>query len=462
MELEITIAKTQFIQQESLRVEVIVHNRGVAAVSVPEVADTRNRDLSYHLTGPSFPKGFVFQYAPEGARVIPGGPEMLSVPPGGAVSVPIEIEKYWPDWKPGAHTLRATLSWGGERIESNLLSFEILQPEVKSGQVVVDSVSSSREPMRAVFLASAGGVNHLYQGFFSEARPGHEASPESSFAEAFEVPATASSVAALWADFDRPSAMVPPRYVWLSGHTAAVQEFQSPPITFDLGEEKLLRPGIMTRNADALFVSWHQAHAMLTRVPRQGPAAKVWDATLPFPAAAGRVWLTQEGKVTALFAAERSNTVSMFLVQEGNVIATTEIEKAVLLPQSEPGLAIASDGTIRASVLVAEPEQRRRISTVEWKWKPGEPDVAPQRQPAVDLAQDPKAAAVTYAFSPGVPRRDWVILCGSEIIFTNRSPRRPRMLNGTPILPLQLLPRAEMSYLLVKQPEEIVYLAPMF
>lgn len=462
MELELKIGKTQFILKESLRLEVIVHNRGSGAVSVPAIADSRNRALSYRLMGSSFPKELVFQYAGPDAMTIPGGPAMLTVESGGSVSVPISIEKYWTDWKPGAHKLRAILNWGGESIESNLLLFEILNPEVKSGQVIVDSVSSSSESMRAVFLVSAGGVNRLYQGFFREARPGLETRPESNFTEAFEVPATATSVAALWADFDRRSAMVSPRYVWLRGHSAAVQEFQSPPVTLDLGEEKLMRPGVLTRDADALLVSWNGSHAMLTRVPRKGAPSKVWDATLPFSAADGRVWLTPEGKVTVVFAAERSNTVSMFLVQEGQVIATTEIENAVLLPQSEPGLAIASDGTIRASVLVAEPEQRRRISTVEWKWKHGEPGVAPERQRVVDLAQDPRAAAVVYTFSAGVPRRDWVILYGSEIIVTNRSPGRSRILDGTPILPLQLLPRAQTSYLLVKHPREIVYLAPMF
>lgn len=309
-------------------------------------------------------------------------------------------------------------------------------------------------------MASAGGASRLYQGFFTESRPGLETSPSSNFVEVLVVPSTAADVVALWADFDR--SMVSPRYGWLSGHTVAVQEFQSEPITFDLGEAKLLRPGLMSRESDALFVSWHGTHATLTSVPRKGPASKLWEATLPMSASSGRVWLTPEGKVTVAFVAQHENAVSLFLVQDGKVIASAAIEKAVALPDSEPGLAIASDGTIRTSLLVADPEHRRAISIVDWQWSRAEPHAEAKRLPVVNLPQDPKAAAVVYALSPGVPRRDWVILYGENIVVTSGSPTRPRMLNGTPTLPLQLLPRAEMSFLLLKHPKDILYLTPMF
>ena len=458
MELELKMSKTQFIRKESLRAEVIVHNRGSAPLSVPAVASSRNLALSYRLTGPSVARELVFQYGrPDGLR-IPGGPELVSVAPGGEVSTPITIEQRLNEWKPGPHTLSASLKWNGETVPSNTVSFEILEPEVKSGQVIGDSVPSTN--MRVLFMASAGGASRLYQGFFTESRPGLETSPSSNFVEAFEAPSAATDVATLWADFDR--SMVSPRYVWLTGHTVSVQEFQSQPISFDLGEEKLLRPGLMSREADALFVSWHGSHATLTRVPRKDPASKVWEATLPLPASSGRVWLTSEGKVTAVFAAQRATAVSLFLVQDGHVIATAAIEKAIALSNSEPGLAISSDGTIRASLLVADPEQPRAISIVDWQWSRAVPHAEAKRQLAVNLTQDPKASAVVYALASGIPRRDWVILYGSDIVVTSGSPARPRMLNGTPMLPLQLLPRAEMSFLLLKHPKDIIYLAPMF
>ena len=458
MELELKIRKTYFIIKESLRVEVIVHNRGAAPASVPAVADSRNRTLSYRLTGPSVDKEFVFHYGKPGGMQIPGGPAMVSVAADGQVSTPITIENRLNTWKPGPHTLTASLEWNGKAIQSNTVSFEILEPEVKSGQVIGDSVPSTN--MQVLFMASAGGANRLYQGFFTESRPGLETSPSSNFVEVLAAPSTATDVVALWADFDR--SMVSPRYVWLSGNTVAVQEFQSEPVTFDLGEDKLLRPGLMSSEADALFVSWHGSHVTLTRVPRKGPASKVWEATLPLPASAGRVWLTPDGQVTAVFSANHASTVSLFLVQDGRVIATAAIEKAVTLPESEPGLAISSDGTIQTSLLVADPEQRRAISIVDWQWSRGEPQAEAKRLPAVNLLQDPKAAAVVYELSHGVPRRDWVILYGDNIVVTSGSPARPRMLNGTPVVPLQLLPRAQMSFLLLKHPKDIIYLTPMF
>jgi hypothetical protein len=461
MELELKIRKTQFIFKESLRVEVVIRNGGSAPVSVPAVADNRNLALSYHLTGPSVEKEFEFQYGRKDGMKLAGDPPLVSVPPGGQESTPITIEKRVKEWRPGPHTLRATLDWKGEKLSSNTVSFEIIAPEVKSGQVIVDLIPSPSTRMRVLFMASAGGTNRLYQGFFAESRPGLETIPESNFVEALEVPAAGTDVTALWANFDRE--MISPRYVWLTGHTLSVQEFQSAPISFDLGDEKLLRPGLMNQDADALFVSWHGSHATLTRVPRKGSPSKVWETTLPSPAAAGRVWITSAGVVTAVFAAEHSGTVSLYLVQDGKVIATAAIPKAALLPQSEPGLTIQNDGTIRTSVLVADPENRRAISIVDWRSSRAEPNAEPKRLIVANLPQDPKAAAVIYAFAAaGEPRRDWVILYGSDIVITDRNPARPRMLNGTAILPLQLLPRPQMSFLLVRHPKDIVDLAPMF
>jgi hypothetical protein len=462
MELELKIDKPQFMVQESLRVEVTMSNGSSAAVIVPEIADARNRALSYQLTGPSFPKGFSFQYARDPEKRMSGDPAMRTIGPGAKLSVPIAIEKYWSGWKPGSHTLRAVLSLGVEKIESNVLHFEILQPKVKSAEVLADSEVSVSQPVRAVLLASAGGASHVYQVFLTEPNPSLEKNPETNFSQLFEVPEGATAVAALWADFNRAGEMVSPRYVWLNGQTAAVQEFQSPPITFDLGKDAVVRPGIMTRDGVALLVTWSGAHVNLTRIPRKGTASKAWELTLPLPASAGRAWITSDGKITAVFVAEHSSRVCMFLVQDGKVIANTEVQDSALLPRSEPALSISPDGTIRSTVLVADPKRQRSISTVEWKWKPGEGEVAPKRETAVDLAQDAKAAEVIYSFSPGEPRRDWVILCGSNILVTGRSPRRPRVLKGTPVLPLQLVPRTEMSYLLVEDPKQILYLDPVF
>jgi hypothetical protein len=460
MQLELKIGKTSFIVKESLRVEVVFRNGGSATVSVPEIANIHNRVLNYYLTGPSIEKELAFQYGKPAAAHVPDEATLVPVAPGSELAEAITLEKRVKEWKPGAYTLRATLDAGKQKLQSNVVAFEILEPEVKSGQVILDSVSSSEPFMRVLFEAAAQGTSRLYQGFFGESRPGLETAPTVRFSEVMALPSGASDVATLWADFDR--SMVSPRYIWLNGHTVSLQEFQAQPITFDLGNEKLLRPGLMSRDAGALLVSWNGSHVTLTRVPRKGPAAKAWEVTLPLPASAGRVWQTSTAKVTVVFAAQQENVVSLFLVEEGKLIAKTEIDKAILLPNSEPGLAIASDGTVRASVLVAAPDQPRSISIADWKWSRSEPNSEAKRQLAINLAQDPKTSAVVYAFGPGVPRRDWVIVYGGDIVVTSGSPTRPRMLPGAPVLPLALLPRPQMSYLLLKDAKDVVNMAPMY
>ncbi len=461
MELELKMAKTRFIPGESLGAELIISNPASSAVSVPEVADSRNEILSYQLSGPSFAKDLVAHYGMAGGRRPAGDPPLVSIPAGGDESTNLEFDKYATTWTPGTHTLRAVMRWEGKQITSNVLTFDIQKADALSAQLIAEAGVNTSAGMRAVVLAATDSDRRLYQGVFREARPGLESPPERYFVEVFPVP-TATSVAALWTNFDRRSAMVSPRYVWQRDQAVGVQEVQASPIMFDVGEGHLVRPAVMTSDAMAHFVSWHGARVTLTQVPRTGTPATVWETVLPMPAAGGRAWITRDNLMTAVFAAEQSGVVYLFLVQAGRVIANTTVTDAALLPQSEPGLWIAADGTIRASLLVADPQRLRHVTLVDWTWTATAATTAPTRQPAATLAQDAKAAAVTYALSGGTPRRDWVILCGDAIVVTNRSPNKPRMLSDAPMLPLQVLTTEPMSFLLLKHPTKLVYLTSLY
>ena len=118
MELELKMPKTRFILRESLRVDVVVRNRGGTSVEVPAIASNANRALSYHLTGTSFDKEFVFHYAAPGAMVRPGPPAMEPLAPGQSMNEPLAIEGYVNNWKPGKHTLYAQLEAGGVQLKS--------------------------------------------------------------------------------------------------------------------------------------------------------------------------------------------------------------------------------------------------------------------------------------------------------------------------------------------------------
>ena len=135
MLLDLKMAKTRFIPGESLGAEVIIANPGVTAVSVPEVADSRNQTLSYHLSGPTFPKDVTVHYGTPGGRRPQGDPPPVSVPAGGRESTNITLDKYAADWRPGIHTVRAVMKWEGKEITSDVITFEIQKAEALSAQV---------------------------------------------------------------------------------------------------------------------------------------------------------------------------------------------------------------------------------------------------------------------------------------------------------------------------------------
>lgn len=462
MELELRIAKSQYIIRESLRVEVVFRNPGPNPVSVPSLADNRNRAMAYHLTGPSVKDELVFQYARTSNR-LPGPPAQISIAAGKELSKALQIDQYVPHWKPGQHQLFATLETPGGILRSKAVTFEIVEPTVRSAAVVHDMAAGSTDRMRAIFLAETGSKLRLFQAAFTESRPGLETEAEAHYSEVMELAPDTSAVASLWADFNRGGLLLSPRYVWVNrSGTAGVQEFQSEPVRFDLSGDSLLRPGLMTNDGSALLAGIHGREVRLRRIPKQGGTPAVsWQATLPLTIESGRVWITGNGKVTVLLAGEDSRDVRLFLVQDGAMIAQTTVEGAKLLPQSEPGLSIAPDGTVRASILVAQPDVRREVAIVDWMPSGGAAGL--KRQAAATLRQDPKAAGVVYAYAAaGEPRRDWVIHYGDNIIVTRGSPARPRMLSGTPMVPLQLLPRAGMSFLLLRNPAEVLAMEPVF
>ncbi len=456
MELELKISKTRFILRESLRVDVVVHNRGGTSVEVPAIASNANRALSYHLTGTSFDKEFVFYYAASGAMVRPGPPAMEPLPPGQSMNEPLAIEGYVNNWKPGKHTLYAQLETGGVQLKSNRLEFEILRSTVRSAQVMPEITEAGSGSMRILFMAESAGVNRLYQAFLPEISPDIETSGKGSFNEVFEVPAEATGAVGMWTNFSRSGGMFIPRYGWQSKDSVAVQEMGSPAVMLSAADGTLVRPAMLNQASDALLLRWQGPRAALTRIARGGVPTEVWSAKLPFTPVSGRAFLANELDVSAVFAGEQEGKVVLAVVREGKVRATVKIERAVLLPESEPGFTVGADGSVKASILVSDPADKHLVSSIEWQSgklvsnvKKGQP---------FRLAADAVAAAAIYAGG----RHEWVILMADGKVVNNYDPTRPRTVYGTPARPLQLLPRKTATFLLATHPDEMVCVNRLF
>ncbi len=468
MEFELKLEKTRFILRESIKVEVVFRNTGRSPVQAPSPSDNRNKALRYTLSGPSFPSPFSFDYGGSNTLRMPGDPEMETLQPGEESSTPITIERYWKDWKVGKHTLRAALEGVGE---AKPLEFEILEPEVLSAQVLTDASARPSTFMRALFLARTGpgAPPTLYQAFFPEAEPDVETTPEGNIVEAGVADSRAKQVTGAWTNFDRSSVLFS-RFGWSSPNgLVGIQEFKGTAIVETGPNVRQVRPAIMNQQGDVFWLGFAGRQASLWRIPRPGgqPPGRVWTSELPFVPAASRFTvssLASGSKQIAGFLAQEGETVRAVLIGgDGTQISTILLaENAVLTANAEPGLSIDDELTVRLSVLVSDPKDPKALRVVEWSRKATESEYSLRSSPAFTVPRQVEAAGVVYS-SPGVaPRRDWLVLLSDGTIVTNRDPGRPRAIEGKAVVPLEFLPRPQMTYLLATHPKEVVYLAPMF
>jgi len=476
MVLELKLSKSKFILRESIKVEVVLRNTGASAADVAVVADNRNTALRYTLAGPSFEEPFAFSYGGPKVFRIPGDPAKETLGPGAELSTPITVQQYHKGWKTGKHTLRAEM---GE-VKSNTVEFEVLEPEVLSAEVLVDQAPSPTTFMRVLFLANAGkgGPAGIYQAFFPEVQPDVELTPEGNIMQTIPADPRARQVAGSWTSgFDR-SSLLFARFGWRGENgLLGVDEFESQVTVQASGKSATVRPSYLTEAGDLIWMTLADREVSLWRVPRKeaGEPVQLWTLELPFQPSVSRFayQAAEGGKAAGLFAAETLDgeeqvpCVEAVLVNlDGQIIDTLKASKAKMIPQSEAGLWVSAKGDVRALLLLADPEDPRKLRVAEWvRPHDTEPEktVAAQEKPAFEVPEDPIASAAIYG--PPLlsnPRRDWVVVLENGFLVTNRDPGNPRELEGQAVLPLQLLPRPQMTYLLMTHPAEVVYLAPMF
>ena len=122
---------------------------------------------------------------------------------------------------------------------------------------------------------------------------------------------------------------------------------------------------------------------------------------------------------------------------------------ATPLPDSEPDITVGPDGKIRASALFAEDPGFRQMFVAEVTWSVGIGEGTVAKTSAGRLPAPPRSATVTYAVtSRPASRREWLVLLRDGTVVFSGSPNRPRRLDGSLMLPLNLLAMSRMTYLL--------------
>lgn len=443
--------------REAIRIDISVRNTGQTPVDIPAIADSRNRDLTYILSGSSVQQPFSFHYGSAAELRMPGSPRLKSIAPGDDLSTTITVQKYWKDWKTGKHSLQARLG----DVLSNRVDFEIVAGEVLSAQVMADGDDSPLN-MRVLFLAQAGGVRRLYQAFFPEIDPAVATTPKGSLQEAAPAQPGATEVVAAWTTADR-SRLPFTRFGWYGGGKLGIQDSaeEEPPVIVQT-TGSFVRPAFLAEQGDYLVVTIGDRQASLLRIPssENGKPTISWQAALPFQPSSGRAHRERNGTVHVVLQNEGT---SFALLRDGQVIHHWNHGGGrPLIAGIEPGLGVLPDGGIRVALLLREGDDPKRARLVEWVWRRDGAEPATVYHPPFELPDHPVQAGLIYSLGGGNLRLDWVVTLPDGMIVTNRDPGSARKVEGEAITPLQLLPRKQITYLLMKHPVELLYLAPLF
>lgn len=443
--------------REAIRIEVSMRNTSPTPVDLPVIADARNRDLTYILSGSSVQQPLSFHYGSAAVLSMPGSPRLKSVSPGDALSTTITVQKYWKDWKPGKHSLQARFG----DVWSNRVDFEIVAGEVLSAQVMADGDDSPLN-MRVLFLAQTGGIRRLYQAFFPEIDPAVETTPKGSLQEAAPAQPVATEAVAAWTTADR-TRLPFTRFGWYGGGKLGIQDSaeEEPPVIVQ-ATGSLVRPAFLTEQGDYLVVTVADRQVSLLRIPptENGKPTISWQAALPFRPSSARAHRERNGAVHVVVQSEGT---SFAWLRDGRIVHQwSHAGGRPLVEGIEPGLAVLPDGGFRVALLLRESDDPKRARLVEWVWRTEGSEPATVFHPPFQLPDDPVQAGVIYSLGGNNSRLDWVVTLPERRIITSRNPGSPRTVEGEAITPLQMLPRKQITYLLMKHPIELLYLAPLF
>jgi hypothetical protein len=341
-------------------------------------------------------------------------------------------------------------------VTSNVVNFVIEPPEILAAEAMVDLDGRNTGFLRVEFLARTPSGPRLYQAFFSEPRTEAHGLTTSDFKEAVKAPAEAERVLAPWTNFTRSEAYFA-RFGWESKNAIGVEEDprEKSSARFPSDGMRWARPALMVREGDVDVFGWKDRRIVVARLAREGkPAELVASGELAATPVACRATLGPESLgsrrvAVAVSANAQGMDLTLVVMSQGKLLMKAEHVEALLpLRGSEPDVAVAADGTIRAAVIAVDAADRTQAVLVELVQTPE--GVRTRSGALGPFAGEARAAAVVYRplATEGGPR--WAVLLNDGRMIDNVSSGRPRALSGAPFVPLQLIARSGQTYVVVR------------
>jgi hypothetical protein len=465
VDIRIELAQERFVTKESIVARILIRNTGSTAIEVPNPENNGNTQPVYTISGASYPKGHSFHFRgvvsgnPNAAPQIGKG-SLIKLAPGQTHEAALPLEQLVRFPHPGSHTITASLEVNGAKATSPPVGFIIEPTVIRSMQLLIDDGAQSSNPIRVLCLVG----DHLYQAIIREERPDLGEIFLAKLVPVARADPNATAVFGPWTNHNRLDSLLN-RFGWQAGAVLTVEGLAGSPalkFTFPTPPQRLIRPAVMPESGevDVLALTGDGKTLQLVRFPiaRPGAEAKLqWSLQLPAVPVGARATLapkTGGARRAAVLVSPDSGGVRMTLVEADPADAAPDvrsvaIDGAVLLPDSQPAITIAPDGKIRASAIFAEDPSMRRMFVADVTWPSGTGEGTVAKAAAGRLPGPPRAAAVAYSVaSRPATRRDWLVLLRDGTVIFSGSPTRPRQLDGSLMLPLDLLGMSQMTYLL--------------
>ena len=389
VKLELSVAREQFLLGESIGIEMRLHNTGDQAVEVPKLKSPQNTQPVYQLEGPEFAGGKSFSLRdldlttePVALRT-PAVPDTVRLAAGASLQTGFKLDQLQAIAAAGDYVLSAGIVWAGWSAASAPLRFTVAKAHYLEASLGVDTASPSTRQLRAVWLADTASGRVLGETFHYEQRPDLSEFKTTGSRIITPVGRQASAPFCPWTNFDRGDA-ANAWHGWREGRrllAIAMGEERSQGFELDGEQASIVRPALLGRDGhmDVLTLGAARRKLQLVRffAPREGqpvhePAA-LWSVDLAEPAQAARVAIgpASEGgsRLATLVSRSGANITLSFLRMTDKAAlplgGAATLEKAFLLPASEPGLTVAADGSARAALVFARDASLRSLAVAD-------------------------------------------------------------------------------------------------
>jgi hypothetical protein len=453
-----------YLLGESVWMDCRIVNREPRSVTLPDPA-AANREVIFAISGPQYPDGQMFSHSgcigPSDLLPPASDPQTIQLGPGETWEKSFPVRLLAGIREPGTYRFGSRIVWHDLKVTSTIVEirFERLSPVAwHAGQGAPGSGGE------ILVVHRGAGFQCLYHGSFQETRAD---------VGDLEIEALGSPIPV---GPDAAEAMCPARdcpyfaemyrwFVWREGfELRAIATVSAAPrsLLLDRAPAFLVRPPLQPRGCAvevlAVYAEGPRMQMLQIGGSLTATGKAMWDSRLPaLPKSAAAALATPEqgGHRHVAFAVERDNGIDIFHTRYGpgappEAFQTCRLDRAQLLADGTPAIAIAANGSARVACLVLPEAEHGDTGIAEACFPPAGAGPGPGPVAVTllgPLPAQPQSASITWVGSPHREPVAAVVLPDRRVYWTVAKRWQPKIDPGEPDLPPLILPGEQFTYL---------------